>query len=153
MWWASLGPGAWFGEIALQYKTLRTATIRAHTDGNLYVLHRDDFLKLAAYYPEVYDALKKGNERMIREIAKDRSHTPLAHFVFVYVCVCVCVCVKSIERIIRELARHRSDNPLVFAYVCVFSACMYVDVHYHCLPDSGNRTPIKQGCIGNWDCG
>ena len=63
------------------------ATIRAHTDGNLYVLHRDDFLKLAAYFPEVNDALMKSNENIIRGIAKDRSHTPLAH------CVCVCVCV------------------------------------------------------------
>eukprot|EP00802_Teleaulax_amphioxeia_P002526 Tamp_02528.p1 GENE.Tamp_02528~~Tamp_02528.p1 ORF type:complete len:601 (+),score=139.13 Tamp_02528:25-1803(+) len=70
---ASLGPGAWFGEIALQHKTLRTATIRAHTDGNLYVLHRDDFLKLMPYFPQVEAALQKSNERIIREIARHRN--------------------------------------------------------------------------------
>ena len=90
---ASLGPGAWFGEIALQHKTLRTATIRAHTDGNLYVLHRDDFLKLTPYFPEVRariafvvaglgadfgmaqvaDELRKSNERIIREISRHKA--------------------------------------------------------------------------------
>ena len=70
---ASLGPGAWFGEIALQHKTLRTATIRAHTDGNLFVLHRDDFQKLVPYFPQVAEELQIANERILREIARHKS--------------------------------------------------------------------------------
>ena len=38
------------------------------TAGNLYVLHRDDFVKLMPYFPQVAEELSKSNERIIREI-------------------------------------------------------------------------------------
>ena len=48
---ASLGPGAFFGEISLLDGGPRTATARAETDCTLMELGREDFLQFVRHYP------------------------------------------------------------------------------------------------------
>src|SRR5438105_829965 len=48
---ASLGPGAFFGEISLLDGGPRTATARAETDCTLMELGREDFLQFVRKYP------------------------------------------------------------------------------------------------------
>jgi hypothetical protein len=58
-----LGPGAWFGELALLHDTPRTATVTAATDLDLQVLDRETFLAFVAHVPravEEADAHAKG---------------------------------------------------------------------------------------------
>eukprot|EP01062_Namystynia_karyoxenos_P036475 TRINITY_DN2656_c0_g1_i1.p1 TRINITY_DN2656_c0_g1~~TRINITY_DN2656_c0_g1_i1.p1 ORF type:complete len:1182 (+),score=263.23 TRINITY_DN2656_c0_g1_i1:182-3727(+) len=48
----SIRMGKWFGEIALIKHCTRTASIKTSTACELFVLHRDDFRKVARIYPE-----------------------------------------------------------------------------------------------------
>jgi DMSO/TMAO reductase YedYZ molybdopterin-dependent catalytic subunit len=48
---ASLGPGSFFGEIALLLGGPRSATVRALTDAELFILHREHLEELLATHP------------------------------------------------------------------------------------------------------
>ena len=50
---ASLGPGEFFGEMALQDLGRRTATVTTTTPAHVLVLFGDDFVRLTASYPGI----------------------------------------------------------------------------------------------------
>lgn len=59
---ATLGEGAFFGEIALLFSTLRTATVRSRDYCDLYRLDRDTFTRILGGYPDFADYIKKAAE-------------------------------------------------------------------------------------------
>lgn len=66
---AELGPGAFFGELALVEGRERTATVTARTPMRLYVLHRLEFDRLFEVVPAVRE----------RVLAAAASRRPLVH--------------------------------------------------------------------------
>jgi ABC-type multidrug transport system ATPase subunit/alpha-tubulin suppressor-like RCC1 family protein/CRP-like cAMP-binding protein len=64
---ALLGPGDFFGEIALLGGRLRTATVRAETDAHLWTLATDEFHALLARQPEI--------DEFVRRRAAERAAT------------------------------------------------------------------------------
>ena len=60
---ARLGPGQFFGEMALIRAAPRVATVRALTDLDVLVMHRGAFLSLFTYLP----ALRQNFQRVMQE--------------------------------------------------------------------------------------
>jgi NADH dehydrogenase len=60
---ARLGPGAWFGEMAILHQTMRNATVRCVTALDLLSLPREEFGVLATHLPD----LRQRFERVARE--------------------------------------------------------------------------------------
>jgi len=56
---ATLSDGAFFGEIALLFSTVRTATVRAADYCDLYRLDRSTFERIIKGYPEFHDYIQK----------------------------------------------------------------------------------------------
>jgi voltage-gated potassium channel len=54
-----LGPGQFFGELALIERTTRTATVRADDECKLLELNGKDFHELARHHPELKDAIHR----------------------------------------------------------------------------------------------
>jgi CRP-like cAMP-binding protein len=54
-----MGPGEYFGEMALIRRTPRTATVRAVTEVNAVVLSQADFLALYTYLPDLHRSIEK----------------------------------------------------------------------------------------------
>jgi CRP-like cAMP-binding protein len=61
----TLGPGDWFGEIALLDAARRAATVTATTDMNLEVLTRTEFADLLETSPDVTRKLLRGLARIL----------------------------------------------------------------------------------------
>jgi CRP-like cAMP-binding protein len=66
-----LGPGQFFGELALIERTTRTATVRATDECKLLELTGKDFHDLARHHAELKDAIHKiAAERKAANVAK-----------------------------------------------------------------------------------
>ncbi|KAJ3326815.1 hypothetical protein HDU91_004541, partial [Kappamyces sp. JEL0680] len=70
-----LGPGQFFGEIAMLFGHMkRTATIRARTSCSLYSLSRGELNLILDVYPEMAQQLKKtAEERMIQDLNRKQE--------------------------------------------------------------------------------
>jgi voltage-gated potassium channel len=64
-----LGPGDFFGEIALIADRTRTATVTALDTCKLLVLHKDDFESFMESHPDLRDAVRVAAKRRLAEIA------------------------------------------------------------------------------------
>jgi len=64
---ATLGPGAFFGELALLDRAPRNATVRADTDMELFVIGQREFAGLLDEVPGLAHKLLTGMARRLRE--------------------------------------------------------------------------------------
>ncbi len=67
----TLGPGDFFGEIALLEDTPRTATVIAKTPLRFFVLTRQAFRSLLAHQPELEEKVTKALEERLRGASSD----------------------------------------------------------------------------------
>jgi CRP/FNR family transcriptional regulator, cyclic AMP receptor protein len=67
----TLGPGDFFGEIALLEDTPRTATVTAKTTLRFFVLTRQAFRSLLAHQPEVEEKVTSALEERVRPTADE----------------------------------------------------------------------------------
>jgi len=67
----TLGPGDFFGEIALLEDTPRTATVTAKTPLRFFVLTRQAFRSLLAHQPELEEKVTKALEERLRGTSSD----------------------------------------------------------------------------------
>jgi voltage-gated potassium channel len=65
-----LGPGQYFGEIALLRDTVRTATVKARKECQLLALDAADFRRLLEGHPELKASIAEVAERRLAEAAK-----------------------------------------------------------------------------------
>ncbi|MBI3358044.1 MAG: FAD-dependent oxidoreductase [Nitrospirae bacterium] len=65
---ATLGPGEYFGEMALLSKQPRSATVRGRTKGTLVGVKRADFAALLAYFPDLYERFQNLAEQRLNTI-------------------------------------------------------------------------------------
>jgi CRP-like cAMP-binding protein len=74
---AELGPGSFFGEMALLDGGERVATVTAMTDAELLVLHRDEFNEmLAMAMPTIAPKLLAVVGRRVRELEEREGRVP-----------------------------------------------------------------------------
>jgi NADH:ubiquinone reductase (H+-translocating) len=76
---ARLGPGQWFGEMALLHQTVRTATVRCVSPLDVLSLPREEFGVLAAHLPDLrrrFDRLASEREMATTGPAADPWPTP-----------------------------------------------------------------------------
>jgi CRP/FNR family transcriptional regulator, cyclic AMP receptor protein len=66
----TLGPGDFFGEIALLEDTPRTATVTAQTPLRFFVLTRQAFRSLLAHQPEIEEKVLAALEERVRPTSK-----------------------------------------------------------------------------------
>ena len=67
---ATLGPGDFFGEIAILGKGRRTATVTSATPVRLLVMFGTEFRKLEAQHPEIASQLAEAMQARVRQFAK-----------------------------------------------------------------------------------
>jgi CRP-like cAMP-binding protein len=67
----ALGPGDFFGEIALLEDTPRTATVTAKTPLRFFVLTRQAFRSLLAHQPDLEEKVTKALEERLRSTSAD----------------------------------------------------------------------------------
>lgn len=67
----TLGPGDFFGEIALLADTPRTATVTAKTPLRFFVLTRQAFRSLLAHQPELEEKVLKALDERLRRTSGD----------------------------------------------------------------------------------
>ena len=71
-----LGPGQYFGEIALLREVPRTATIMSVTECELLVLNAVDFRRLLEEYPAIRESMRELAERRVADERKPRTQPP-----------------------------------------------------------------------------
>jgi CRP-like cAMP-binding protein len=72
---ATLGPGEYFGEMALLSKQQRTATVMGRTRGSLVSVKRGDFKALLSYFPDLSERFRQLVEsRMGQTPEKNQSN-------------------------------------------------------------------------------
>ena len=64
---ARLGPGQFFGEIALLHDTRRNATVRAASDTKVLSIAQQDFSTLVKYLPVLHDTVDQTGRRRAAE--------------------------------------------------------------------------------------
>jgi CRP-like cAMP-binding protein len=70
---AKLGPGDYFGELALLGKVPRTATATASTPATLFVLGHREFTSLLAEHPAIREKVLRSVAKWISEVVPGRT--------------------------------------------------------------------------------
>lgn len=70
---ASLQSGSFFGEIALLHNTRRTASVRASTHVDLFILTKDSFERIVEDFPEAIEAIKREADSRVQRIQKSST--------------------------------------------------------------------------------
>jgi predicted acylesterase/phospholipase RssA/CRP-like cAMP-binding protein len=103
---AYLGPGNFFGEMALLLGEPRSATVKVDIDADLWVLHKADMVALLKQYPSIAVIISRELSRRLREtdkqLTKRREYRVVA------------VIGKNIEDLALSLARQTGERVLLF---------------------------------------
>ncbi|MEW6683722.1 MAG: FAD-dependent oxidoreductase [Nitrospirota bacterium] len=75
---ATLGPGEYFGEMALLWQQSRSATVRGRTNGSLVSVRRGDFAALLSYFPELSQRFERLAQQR-RELSRAGSPPERGH--------------------------------------------------------------------------